>query len=227
VSKKTEAEEFAYKLSPDEANAVEKVFGRQTKPRLTILNSEPTPTHVDERAGFALLMEALGTTSLDFGLGILKQLTHASITDVSADQLNFMVAVIEDLEPRDHFESMLIAQAAVMHVATMRFARHLNQADNLEMNESTERTLNRLARTFTSQMEALKRYRNAGEQTVTVKHITANEGTGRRRRVFSRSSGDSTLGQTIGSQPDQNAPKPSIENVDVTVPISAARTRRS
>lgn len=36
--------------------------------------------------------------------------------------------------------------------------------------------LNKLARTFTTQMETLKRYRTGGEQKVTVHHVTVNEG---------------------------------------------------
>jgi hypothetical protein len=36
--------------------------------------------------------------------------------------------------------------------------------------------LNKLARTFASQVEALKKYRSAGEQTIKVQHVTVNDG---------------------------------------------------
>ena len=36
--------------------------------------------------------------------------------------------------------------------------------------------LNKLARTFASQVEALKKYRPAGEQTIKVQHVTVNDG---------------------------------------------------
>ena len=42
--------------------------------------------------------------------------------------------------------------------------------------DSAERAFNKLARTFTAQVEALKRYRSAGEQTVRVEHVTVNDG---------------------------------------------------
>jgi Enolase, N-terminal domain len=42
--------------------------------------------------------------------------------------------------------------------------------------DSAERALNKLARTFAAQVEALKRYRSGGEQTVRVEHVTVNEG---------------------------------------------------
>jgi hypothetical protein len=36
--------------------------------------------------------------------------------------------------------------------------------------------LNKLARTFATQVEALKKYRSAGEQTIKVQHVTVNDG---------------------------------------------------
>ncbi|MGB0632315.1 MAG: hypothetical protein ACPGRZ_16620 [Alphaproteobacteria bacterium] len=41
---------------------------------------------------------------------------------------------------------------------------------------SAEKTLNKLARTFAMQMEALKKYRTGGQQKMTVEHVTVNEG---------------------------------------------------
>src|SRR3982750_1028925 len=61
-------------------------------------------------------------------------------------------------------------------MATLTFARRLNHVDNIAQQDSAERTLNKLARTFAAQMEALKRYRTGGEQKVTVQHVTVNEG---------------------------------------------------
>jgi hypothetical protein len=37
-------------------------------------------------------------------------------------------------------------------------------------------SFNKLARTFAAQVEALKRYRSSGEQTMRVEHVTVNEG---------------------------------------------------
>ena len=71
---------------------------------------------------------------------------------------------------------MLAAQMAAVHLATMDFASRLAHAENLAQRESSERSLNKLARTFTTQMEALKRYRTGGEQKVTVQHVHVNEG---------------------------------------------------
>jgi hypothetical protein len=42
--------------------------------------------------------------------------------------------------------------------------------------DSAERAFNKLTRTFTTQVEALKRYRTGGEQKVVVEHVTVNAG---------------------------------------------------
>ncbi len=65
---------------------------------------------------------------------------------------------------------------AAVHMATMTFARRLNHVDNIPQQDSAERAFNKLARTFTTQVEALKRYRTGGEQRVTVQHVNVSEG---------------------------------------------------
>ena len=77
---------------------------------------------------------------------------------------------------KDQVEAMLAAQMAAVHNATMTFARRLAHVDNIPQQDSAERAFNKLARTFAAQVEALKRYRTGGEQTVRVEHVTVNEG---------------------------------------------------
>ena len=71
---------------------------------------------------------------------------------------------------------MLAAQMAAIHMATMTFARRLNHVETIPQQDSVERALNKLARTFATQLEALKRYRTGGTQKVTVEHVTVNAG---------------------------------------------------
>jgi hypothetical protein len=128
--------------------------------------------------GRALVMQALGTADADFFDGLLAQLVNASAQDKKPDErgLNFMLAAIKAIQPKDEAECMLAAQMAAVHMATMTFARRLNNVDNIPQQDSAERAFNKLARTFSVQMEALKRYRTGGEQKVTVQHVTVNEG---------------------------------------------------
>jgi hypothetical protein len=88
-----------------------------------------------------------------------------------------MLSVVKGIQPRDHLEAMLAAQMAAVHMATMTFAQRLAQVENIiPQQDSAERAFNKLSRTFTTQMEALKRYRTGGEQKVTVQHVSVSEG---------------------------------------------------
>jgi len=128
--------------------------------------------------GQALLMEALATTDTDFMVGILTQLGNAGSVGQKVDEqaLNFLLSVVKGIQPKDQLETMLAAQMAAVHSLTMTYARRLANAEALPQQESAELTLNKLARTFAAQVEALKRYRTGGEQKVTVEHVTVNEG---------------------------------------------------
>jgi hypothetical protein len=124
--------------------------------------------------GCSLLREALGSTSDEFVNALILQLENARSRQ--DPDLNFALSVIKSIKPNDQLETMLAAQMAVTHMATMRFASRLAGADNVEQFESAERAYNKFARTYVAQMEALKRYRTGGEQKVTVQHVSVNDG---------------------------------------------------
>ena len=174
-----------YEPTPYERRTLDTMRARNAEkplaPRLKVTNKDDSvalePDHADPSIAHDLLLEALGTRDPDFLNGLLKQLCNASKgKTVDEDRLNFMLSVVKGIEPRDQVEAMLAAQMAATHNATMTFARRLNHVDTLAQQDSAERAYNKLARTFASQVEALKRYRSAGEQTVRVEHVTVNEG---------------------------------------------------
>jgi hypothetical protein len=176
----------ADKLSTSDEVALSAHFARRDAkrraPRLKVSiidgASHIEPDHPVLSVGSALVAEAIGTADFDFLVGFLTQLANASSTGGTVDEksLNFMFAVVEDIEPRDQIEAMLAAQIAAVHMATMTFARRLNHVDNLPQQDSAERAFNKLARTFAAQVEALKRYRTGGAQKVTVEHVHVHEG---------------------------------------------------
>jgi hypothetical protein len=174
-----------YAASEPERKALRKFCDRkasQTAPRLKLQKqgkrASIAPQHQDQVIGQVLLMEALGTTDADFYNGLLGQLINAGSPGKQFDEagVNFMLAVVKDIKPRDQLEAMLAAQMAAVHLASMTFSRRLAHVDNIMQQDSAERAFNKLARTFTTQMEALKRYRSGGEQKVTVQHVTVSEG---------------------------------------------------
>ncbi len=65
------------------------------------------------------------------------------------EDANFMLSVMCGLEPKDQVEAMLAAQMAAVHMATMTFARRLANVETIPQQDSAERALNKLARTFT------------------------------------------------------------------------------
>ena len=134
--------------------------------------------HPDPKIGRKLLAEALGSTSDDFVDGLIDQVIDATSPGqkLSESNLNFALSVIRNIKPNDQVEAMLAAQMVAVHMATMRLARQLAHVENLSQLDSNERALNKLARTYTAQMQALKRYRTGGEQKVTVQHVSVNDG---------------------------------------------------
>ena len=123
---------------------------------------------------FASLMESFGITDRRFIAPIYSQLSEAD--GFGGDGLEFAAAVIKGIKPNDQLEAMLGAQMAVMHWATMKYMRQVGASRGTENQELAVATATKLARTFTGQMEALKRYRTGGEQKVTVQHVAVNEG---------------------------------------------------
>jgi hypothetical protein len=71
---------------------------------------------------------------------------------------------------------MLAVQMAAVHVATIRAGRWLATCDNLPQCEAHYTGFNKLARTFAAQIEALRKHRNGGKQTVVVQHVTVADG---------------------------------------------------
>ena len=131
------------------------------------------PISLDHPDVVRALKEALGTASLKFVNPLLTQIARSG---VDREEFNFILGVIEGIKPNDHLEAMQAAQMAVVHIATMKFSRKLNRAESLEHQDSAERAFNKLARTYTTQMETIRRYRTGGEQKVTVQNVSVSEG---------------------------------------------------
>lgn len=175
-----------YQPTDAERAAVGRYFeDKETKRPLPTLKVEATDgvghievEHPDAETGFMLVQSAMGSSSTEFLNGLICQMANTSNATGEAkdSNLNFMLSVVADIEPKDHLEAMLATQMAAVHMATMTFARRLNHVETVPQQDSAEKTLNKLARTFATQMEALKRYRTGGEQKVTVEHVTVNKG---------------------------------------------------
>lgn len=182
-----------YKPTPAETAAMNRYSERTARrPPARIKRSKGEagatvrPDHPDLATGLFTLMGALGTASPEFMHGLLKQVMHGLLKqvmnaasqgqEVSEADTNFVLSVINGIEPRDEIEAMLGAQMAAVHMASMTFARRLAHVQNIPQQDAAERAFNKLTRTFTAQMEALKRYRSTGQQTVRVERVSVEAG---------------------------------------------------
>jgi len=184
--RRPEAGKAEYQITDEEMAALTEHRARQkatpVAPRIKLTKGEKATEigvhHLIGPVGYGLLIEALGTADYSFGDGLLKQLVKVGSqgSEVDEDGVNFMISVVKGIKPRDHLEAMLAAQMAAIHMATMTSTQRLANVENILQQDSAERTLNKLARTYAGQMETLKRYRTGGEQKVTVQHVSVSEG---------------------------------------------------
>lgn len=123
---------------------------------------------------FISLMETFGITDRRFIWPFFHQLREADI--FGGDGVQFAAAVIQGIKPRDQLEAMHAAQMAVMHWAAMKQIRTASKSAGTTYFDVALTTATKLVRTYSAQMEALKRYRTGGEQKITVQHVSVSEG---------------------------------------------------
>lgn len=149
-------------------NAV-KIEGRAGKPRQT--NNELGAALALTRAQFA---NCCGTTSEPAIYLMIAQISGQS-GSWSKDTRRFIadgtLALMAQIKPRDAAEGMLAAQMVTTHNQIMRLHRVMG-ADGVtvELLNTYGNLISKLERTYAAQLEALSRYRNQGQQKVTVVH---------------------------------------------------------
>ena len=182
----SEAKAQPYVPTPIETKALAayKAAKEGRGPRLKVMINASDAGQVEAEhpniwVGTLALMQAIGTTDLDFFDGLMRHLVNAGTGKgerASEQGANFMLAVVKGIEPRDQIEAMLAAQMAAVHNATMTFARRLAHVDIIPQQDSAQNAFNKLARTFAAQVAALKDYRSKGEQKMTVQHVHVADG---------------------------------------------------
>jgi hypothetical protein len=178
-------------LEPTEAEQAEiqALAGRQKARRQTprfavdrqegsqVFQVSPAGVHAD--AADARLMNAFGTTNLDLAERLLQQIINTtnvqpSGVPISAKNLNAALAAVTGIEPQDEAEAMLAAQMVGVHWVAMALLSTAGSTNDRTLLNDTGNLAVKLLRTYTTQLEALKRYRSAGEQRVVVQHQHVN-----------------------------------------------------
>src|SRR5262245_16838982 len=187
TDKKSSRPENPYLPTDREREAVERYFARQRRtgpvPRYKFAATGPksaqvSADHPEAAMACALLADTFGTGDYELASGLMCQLSDAGRLGPlpTTQELDLMLRLVRGICPKDETEALLACQMAAIHNATMTAARRLNHCETIPQQDSASNMLNKLARTFPSQMEALKRYRSEGQQTIKVQHVTVNEG---------------------------------------------------
>jgi hypothetical protein len=179
------------KARVDHAPTGRKSAGKRQPPKRTAVASDAPLTDFKSRAPVVVLNDdgpvhvkcmagdrPLGSDDERFIMGLVSQIINASSKGGTIDKpaSDFALSVVQAIDPRDEVEAMLAAQMAAVHMATMTFARRLNNVETIPQQDSAGSLMNKLARTYAAQAEALKKYRSGGEQRITVQHVTVNDG---------------------------------------------------
>ena len=139
----------------------------------------PYPPDGQTREWWQRLKNAFGTASSAFVAASLQQLIAAARlpnSGICEIAVNASLAFIEGAKPRDEIECALVIQMACTHSAAMAVLNRLGGAAGDRTVAAMASAAARLLRAYATQVEALRRLRNGGSQTVRVEHVHVNEG---------------------------------------------------
>ncbi|WP_380054105.1 hypothetical protein ACFE33_12870 [Falsihalocynthiibacter sp. SS001] len=121
------------------------------------------------------LQEVLGVQTSETSRGLLTAaLNSLGVSREGYQEL--LLAVSHEMKPNDPLESMLITQLTTTHVAMCKISSKMFDAQHPQLEETYERSVTRLSRTYMAQLAALKKYRAKAQQTVRVERVTVEEG---------------------------------------------------
>jgi hypothetical protein len=183
--------------------------------------------------------EAVDPTKLPFEFADQRfsDVVHVQLVEACVRKSGFdanlylsMLSVLKGQKPKDHHELMLINQMSGFNALVMKFIGYLASSDNPSQIDIYERTLNKLARTYTGQMDTLKRYRSGGDQNVTVQNVSVSEGGQAIVGNVTQNAhddGKAKAATTPAAITDAHtAPMPIIEPSEHPIPAAVQRRRR-
>lgn len=132
----------------------------------------------------AFCIEDDNKKKVEFSVTLLNQVVIAGCDDQNQQQkmLDDTLVCIGDIKPKDTIEAMLASQMLAIHNAAMKNLTRANgllsskMYKEIELGSKTFNVANKLARTYTMQMEALQRYRGKGQQKMVIEHVNVNSG---------------------------------------------------
>jgi hypothetical protein len=142
--------------------------------------SEPYPPDGIREEWWTRLKNALATESSAFVTATLYQLQSAArlpLDGTSETAVNAALAMIEAAAPQNEIEAALAVQMACTHTAAMAVLARIGGGQGNERRVAAMGSAaSRLLRAYTAQVEALRRLRSGGQQSIRVEHVTVNNG---------------------------------------------------
>ena len=131
----------------------------------------------------AFCIEDNNKEKVEFSVALLNQVVKAGYDNEDVQKMSDNTLVgIGGIKPKDTIEAMLAAQIMAIHNATMTNLTRANgllasrSYKEIELGTKAFNVANKLARTYTMQMEALQRYRGKGQQKMVIEHVNVNSG---------------------------------------------------
>lgn len=179
----------AYTPTPDDRRLAERQLKRirrsRRAPKVDLTHEvgkpiEIRPGHPDPKIGNIGLYDAFGTTEAAFAIQQLLALINATHADqaipVEQDVVNAGLAAISGINPADEIEAMLATQMVASNHAAMDLLRRAGQTDYVNKTNIYGNLAIKFLRTFTTQLEALQRYRGKGQQKIVVERVNVSDG---------------------------------------------------
>jgi len=158
-------------------------FNKDNVPTKKVKAIPPTATHSEDEifhsANILKWANNCGVSDEDLQVMLSTQL-FLSYTN-STKALEFfqdgILAMHQGIGPKDTIESLLAAQMVATHNMAMAFSKRAMLVDQTP--QGVDANINRvtkLMRTYVAQVEALRKYRTGGKQTIQVQYVNVNEG---------------------------------------------------
>jgi hypothetical protein len=191
VKRKEELPDVNRTYTPDDVALVHKYFKKkETEPaRFKVDKKINNGVYIspDEESDIAFhcakMLRAFGTVSIDLQqhfqnqlVSVFKGCSPNAHEEKIVSVLNMAIAILNEIQPRDIIESMLVVQMIGVHNMAMTTLGNAMLTDTQAGREVNVCQATKMLRTFTQQMDTLKNYRQKGQQKVTVEHVNVNNG---------------------------------------------------
>jgi len=183
---KTEAYRYTYKTKGMKSETIirkaNEFFEREEiKDGVAILQMATNGLTIDGNGKFHLeLITKLGIENDHFLKLLLQQIITSSAPENQEENLwkaRGALGMFIELSPKDTVEQLLITQMVATHNLALEMTARANLSDQtFNVIDTYVNRVTKLTRTFLAQVEALKKYRTGGKQTIQVQHVNVNEG---------------------------------------------------